>query len=195
MDSLRLTQRYDEVAGGSERATALAGISPSFRAEFVAVFDAQFPRLYRFLDRLSGEPDLAADLAQDAFVRLFRRGALPDAPEAWLISVAMNLFRNVKASRSRRRRLLTLSRGERVHSDPPRPPDESSDSGDARRRVRSVLDGMTEREQHLLLLRAEGYSYRDIAAALQLNEASVGALLARAKRAFRESYEDAFNAP
>jgi DNA-directed RNA polymerase specialized sigma24 family protein len=61
--------------------------------------------------------------------------------------------------------------------------------------VRSVLDRMTERERHLLLLRAEGYSYRDIAAALQLNEASVGVLLARAKRAFRDSYEDAFHAP
>jgi DNA-directed RNA polymerase specialized sigma24 family protein len=42
-----------------------------------------------------------------------------------------------------------------------------------------------------LLLRAEGYSYRDIATALDLNEASVGTLLARAVRAFRESYGDA----
>jgi DNA-directed RNA polymerase specialized sigma24 family protein len=35
---------------------------------------------------------------------------------------------------------------------------------------------------------AEGYSYRDIAAALDLRETSVGTLLARAKRAFRENY-------
>jgi len=41
----------------------------------------------------------------------------------------------------------------------------------------------------MLLLRAEGYSYREIASALQLNEPSVGTLLARAKRAFREAYE------
>lgn len=54
---------------------------------------------------------------------------------------------------------------------------------------------MTERDQQLLLLRAEGYSYRDIAVALELNEASVGVLLARAKRAFREKYEEVFDAP
>lgn len=195
MDSLRVMQNYDERVRRSESAASPSDTTSTFRAEFVALFDVHFQRLYRYLDRLSGEPDLAADLAQDAFVRLYRRGALPDAPEAWLISVAMNLFRNVKASRSRRRRLLTVSRGERVHSDPARPPDEASESADARRRVRSVLDRMTERERHLLLLRAEGYSYRDLATALHLNEASVGVLLARAKRAFRESYEDAFDAP
>jgi RNA polymerase sigma-70 factor (ECF subfamily) len=195
VESLRVMQRSNEAVSASESATFLPDAAPSFRAEFVALFDVQFKRLYRYLDRLSGDPELAADLAQDAFVRLYRRGTLPDAPEAWLISVAMNLFRNVKASRSRRRRLLTVSRGEGVHSDAPRHPDEASESLDARRRVRGVLDRMTERERHLLLLRAEGYSYRDIAAALQLNEASVGVLLARAKRAFRESYEDQFDAP
>jgi RNA polymerase sigma factor (sigma-70 family) len=195
VDSLRVMQRHDEAVSRPESAALLSGTTSSFRAEFAALFDVHFQRLYRYLDRLSGEPELAADLAQDTFVRLYRRGALPDAPEAWLISVALNLFRNVKASRSRRRRLLTVSRGEGVHSDPPRLPDESSESVEARSRVRSVLDRMTERERHLLLLRAEGYSYRDIAAALHLNEASVGILLARAKRTFRESYEDAFDAP
>jgi RNA polymerase sigma factor (sigma-70 family) len=194
MDSLRALQHHDEETSGSEGVMPLSDPAAPFRAEFVALFDAQFQRLYRYLDRLSGEPELAADLAQEAFVRLYRRGTVPDAPEAWLISVAMNLFRNVKASRSRRRRLLTVSRGEGVHSDPPRRPDESSEGDDARHRVRSVLDRMTERERHLLLLRAEGYSYRDIAGVLRLNEASVGVLLARAKRVFRESYEDAFDA-
>jgi RNA polymerase sigma-70 factor (ECF subfamily) len=194
MDSLRALHRRDDEVTRSENGMTLSDPPASFRAEFVALFDGHFPRLYRYLDRLSGEPELAADLAQEAFVRLYRRGTVPDAPEAWLISVAMNLYRNVKASRSRRRRLLTVSRGEGVHSDPPRRPDESSEGDDARRRVRSVLDRMTERERHLLLLRAEGYSYRDIAAVLRLNEASVGVLLARAKRVFRESYEDAFDA-
>ena len=196
MDSVRVTtQRDDEAVALSAIAPTRNDQASSFREAFVALFDAHFQRLFRFLDRLSGEPELAADLAQETFVKLYRRGALPDAPEAWLISVAMNLFRNVKASRSRRQRLLTISRGAGAHSDPPPPPDAGTERAEERRRVRSVLDGMTERERSLLLLRAEGYSYRDIAAALQLNEASVGVLLARAKRAFRESYEDAFDAP
>lgn len=158
------------------------------------VFGKHFHRLYRYLDRLSGEPELAADLAQEAFVKLYRRGSLPDAPEAWLISVAMNLFRNEKSTRSRRRRLLTVTRGEGAHSDPPLSPEGAAVAEDTRRRVRSAIDRLPERERRILLLRAEGYSYRDLAAALELNEASVGTLLLRARRAFRETYQAAHDA-
>jgi RNA polymerase sigma factor (sigma-70 family) len=166
-----------------------------FHERFVELFEAHFQRVYRYLNRLSGEPELAADVAQQAFVNLYRRGSLPDAPEAWLISVAMNLFRNARSTRSRQLRLLTPARGESVLADPPPPPDQAVEAEDSRLRVREALDRMPERERRMLLLRAEGYSYRDIAASLHLNEASVGVLLARARRAFRQIYEENFGAP
>ncbi len=170
-------------------APALIERDASFHDQFVELFDAHFQRLYRYLDRLSGDPELAADLAQEAFIRLYRRGSLPDAPPAWLVSVAMNLFRNVRSSQSRRLRLLTPARGEGLHSDPPPSPEQAAIAADSRRRVRSALDRLPERERRILLLRAEGYSYREIAVALELHEASVGTLLARAVRAFRETCE------
>jgi RNA polymerase sigma-70 factor (ECF subfamily) len=163
----------------------------SFHDQFVTLFNADFPRVFRYLDRLSGEPDLAADLAQEAFVRLYRRGALPDQPRAWLVSVAMNLFRNVRTSESRRRHLLTPARGQASHSEAPPSPAEGAEAAEIRCRVRAALDRMPERERHLLLLRAEGYSYRDLAQTLALNEASIGVLLARARTAFRVTYGDA----
>jgi RNA polymerase sigma-70 factor (ECF subfamily) len=156
---------------------------------FVELFDAHFQRLYRYLDRLSGEPELAADLAQEAFVRLYQRGSFPERPEAWLITVATNLFRNARTQRVTRSRLLTPARGEAVLADPPPAPSHAVEQTDSQRRVRRAIDGLPEREQQLLLLRAEGYSYREIAAVLELQEASVGTLLARAKQAFRELYE------
>ncbi len=168
---------------------------PSFHDRFVELFQAHFHRLYRYLDRLSGDAELAADLAQEAFVRLYRKGSLPNAPEAWLISVAMNLFRNMQSTSSRRRRLLTLSRAEGAHSDPPPSPAETAAAADSRRRVRAALDRLPERERRMLLLRAEGYGYRDIATALGLHAASVGVFLARATRAFRAIYKDALDAP
>jgi RNA polymerase sigma factor (sigma-70 family) len=161
----------------------------SFRDDFVKLFDAQFHRLYRYMNRLSGDPELASDLAQEAFIRLYRRGSLPDAPEAWLITVSMNLFRNVKSTRARRRRLLTAVRAEAVMADPPPLPGESGVGADPDERPRVALDQMPERDRQMLLLRAEGFSYREIAIALELNEGSVGTLLARAKRSFREAYE------
>lgn len=162
----------------------------SFDDRVADLFASRFRSLYRYLDRLSGEPELAADLAQEAFAKLHARGILPDKPEAWLITVAMNLFRNAKSTRARRRRLMTTSRAEAVLADPPAAPGRSTEC-DSPERVRAAVDRLAERDRQLLLLLAEGYRYRDIAVALELNVASVGTLLARAKRAFRSAYADA----
>lgn len=174
---------------------AAAGTGPSFDRRFEELFDAHFKRIHRFVSRLSGDRELAADLAQESFVRLYRRGSVPQRVEAWLITVALNLFRNAKSTRSRRRRLLTPSRGEHLHADAPLSPAQALDADAVRRRVRVAIDRLPERERSMLLLRAEGCSYRDIAAALDLNEASVGTLLARARSAFREACEDGRHAP
>lgn len=171
----------------------VADSATPFHDEFVALFKKEFDWLYRFLDRLSGDPDLASDLAQDSFAKLYRRGSLPDRPNAWLVTVALNLFRNTRSTASRRLRLLTVERAEHVHADPPPSPEGAAVADDRRRGVRLALDRLPERDRQLLLLRAEGMSYRDLADVLQLNEASVGTLLARAKRAFREHYDEAFD--
>jgi RNA polymerase sigma-70 factor (ECF subfamily) len=182
------------------QSTAVAGSSRAkmtltFHDRFVGLFEAYFPRLFRYLDRLSGDPELAADLAQEAFVRLHARGTLPEAPEAWLITVAMNLFRNDRSTRARRRRLMTVARAQSVMADAPPSPGQVAVAAGGGERVRAALDRMPERERQLLLLHAEGYRYREIASALSLHEASVGTLLARAKRAFRDACEDERDAP
>lgn len=152
------------------------------------VHDAHHASLYRYLDRLSGDPDLAADILQEAFVRLYRRGALPDRPDRWLVTVALNLFRNERSMASRRRALRLEREGELVPSRFPSPA-ERVDAEERRGRIREALDRLSRRDRELLLLRAEGYSYRDLAAILDLHEASIGTLLARAKRAFRAIWE------
>jgi RNA polymerase sigma-70 factor (ECF subfamily) len=146
--------------------------------------------IFRFLNRLSGDPDLAADLAQEAFVRLYRRGSLPDKPDRWLVTVALNLFRNERSKERRQRGLRAAFPGDLTPGAIPSPA-ERAESGGRRAEVRGALDRLPPRDRELLLLRAEGYSYRDLADVLGLNEASVGTLLARAKRAFETAYEEA----
>ena len=154
-----------------------------------------FQTVRRFLDRLSGDPVLAGDIAQDTFVRLYRRGSPPDDPAAWLITVALNLLRNSRSTSARRTRLLSRVRGEATIGDPVDAPDAAVESADQRARVRAALERLPEREQQLLLLRSEGYRYEELATALGLNPASVGVLLARAKRAFRAAYQERGDAP
>lgn len=166
------------------------GLADSFSADVGALFDAHFARVFRVLHRLSDDAALAEDVAQDAFVRLLRRGSLPEKPEAWLITVALNRFRNARSKRARRLRLLTRDRGRQSHADAPPSPDVPVSAVETRRRVRRALDALADRDREILLLCAEGFAYRDIAAALDLNPSSVGTLLARAKQRFREHYPD-----
>jgi RNA polymerase sigma-70 factor (ECF subfamily) len=51
-----------------------------------------------------------------------------------------------------------------------------------------VLSAIDERQAELLVLRSQGLSYDEVAAALDLNSASVGTLLSRAQQAFRKEY-------
>lgn len=173
--------------GAAERTT-------TFDTAFRRLFDEQFDRIFRYLDRLTADADTAADAAQEAFVRLHRRGAMPERPAAWLITVALNQMRNAIAQRGRRAELLTPDRARHALAEPPPSPAERAAAEDERRRVRRALDTMPERERSLLLLRAEGYSYREIAAALQLHEPSLGTLLARARERFRAVYAESTHA-
>ena len=54
--------------------------------------------------------------------------------------------------------------------------------------VRTVLGALDARQSELLLLRASGLSYTEVAAAMELNPASVGTLIARAQQAFRKEF-------
>ncbi|HEV8365559.1 MAG TPA: sigma-70 family RNA polymerase sigma factor [Gemmatimonadaceae bacterium] len=159
----------------------------TFEAAFRREFDARFAPLARYLARLVGEPESAADLAQEAFVRLFQRGSMPDDPAAWLVSVAHNLLRNERTQITRRLRLLEQRGGELAPRDSGPAADAALDARELRVNVRRALDALPERERQMLLLRYEGFSYREIAHALAINETSVGTLLARAKVAFRDA--------
>ncbi len=166
-----------------------------FQEAFERTFEEQYPRIFGFLDRLSGETELAADISQETFVKLLRRGSMPESPSAWLLTVGLNLYRNATAKRSRRASLLSPSTARGSVSEREPAPDVSAELSEARERVRATLARLDDRDQRLLLLRVEGFSYREMAGALHLNEASVGTLLARAKQAFRAAYEEAGDAP
>ena len=149
--------------------------------EFVVVFRESFEPLHRYLNRLSGDSDLASELAQEAFIRLYRRRSPPADPAAWLFTVATNLFRNAKTKQANRARLLTPQRALLSHSDPAQTPDEHSEAEEAKQRVRVALHSLDDRERGLLLLAAEGHSYREMSRILRLREGSVGTLLRRAR--------------
>ena len=169
-------------------AALLAGAARGDTAAFETLFQRHYDRVYGILFRLVGERGEAEDLAQEAFLRLHahahRRRVSDDNVSAWLYRVATNLGYN--ALRDRRRRWQRD-----VHLVPSETGDVEAEAArrEERRAVRAALARLNERQAQLLILRQMEFSYAECAAIVGVAPASVGALLARAARAFREAYE------
>lgn len=144
------------------------------------LFAEHHASLFRFLSRMTGDPDAAEDAAQEAFVRLVERPPQPGDTRAWLFRVGINAARLAARTRSRRLRLLEGAPERAPVGDAPPRPDEALATAEARARVRAALDGLSERDRTILLMREEGFSHREIAEAVGTTTKSVGTLIARA---------------
>ena len=158
-----------------------------------STFEEHYDPLYRYLVRLTGDPDTAADAAQEAFIRLVEHR--PDGRQlrAWLYRVATNLVRD--GSRVRRRRLeLLQAYPDRVPmGDAPEGPDRSLELKERRAAVRSALEVLSPRDRTLLLMREEGFSHHEIAKAVGTTTKSVGSMIARALRKLSTELSDPEN--
>ena len=149
---------------------------------FEALFDTVYPSLFRYCNRLTGDPDQAEDLAQEAFFRLLDRGAkgTEASLRSWLFLVATNLVRDRSRTRETRKRILSAF-------PPPEPevgPEKDLDRAEEIKRVRRALEVLPTRDKEMLLLRQEGFSYREIAEVAGVSHRSVGTILARALQRF-----------
>jgi RNA polymerase sigma-70 factor (ECF subfamily) len=140
------------------------------------LFEAHGAAIYRFAAVLLKHPQDAEDCVQETFLKLLRHlGAGGDTSNirGWLFTVAAHAARD--RQRSRLRWIPWLPAHDRRVA-PASLPDEDGRLA----RARAALAGLPPRDRMLLALRAQGLSYRDIAAAAGIKPSSVGQLLARA---------------
>jgi RNA polymerase sigma-70 factor (ECF subfamily) len=142
------------------------------------LFENHHESLYRYLVRLSGEPDIAADAAQEAFVRLLERPPKGPVERAWLFKVGTNCVLEGLRTAARRERLLD-GRADQTMADPPRDPAEVLEAEERRQAVMAALAQLNDKERIAVLMREEGFSHREIAEAVGTTTGSVGTLLAR----------------
>lgn len=141
--------------------------------------------LLRYVHRLTGDPDLSEDLAQEALLRLLR--AEPDTPmnnvRAWLYRVATNLVRDhARRSEMMRRRPIP------VDADLPQTPDQALERRETVAQVRAALDRLAPRDRIVLVLRESGFKHREIAEVVNVRAESVSVIIGRALQRFRKAY-------
>jgi RNA polymerase sigma-70 factor (ECF subfamily) len=172
------------------------GIQAGSRERFAAVFRERYRELYGLGYRLLGDHGEAEDVVQETFLKLDGHPVLerPDLEvAAWLRRVCLNTaYNRLRGQRRASARLDRAARADRADDEAGAGPTPllAVLRAEQQQAVRRALASLPERQRACLLLRHAGYSYAEIAATLDLAVGSVGVLLARGERAFREAYLD-----
>lgn len=163
-------------------------------------------RLVRFMAAVGPRRDMAEDLAQETFLRVFRarKSYEPGAKfSTWLFTIARNVAHNAARSLGRRREVSEI--------DAPRHPDAPSgahalsataldasglmptrlaEGSERAELVRAAVEVLSERQRMALMLsRFENMSYIEIAETMDLSTKAVKSLLSRARVNLRQILE------
>lgn len=147
------------------------------------LFDAHGTAIYRFAAVLVRHHQDAEDVVQETFLKLLRHleaGGDTSNLRGWLFTVAAH------AARDRQRRRTRWLPWQPVHDTAVEPAPLGDEDGRLRS-ARRALRRLPGRDRLLLALRAQGLSYREIAAAASIQPVSVGRLLARAASRWADS--------
>ncbi|RPI75682.1 MAG: sigma-70 family RNA polymerase sigma factor, partial [Planctomycetaceae bacterium] len=134
------------------------------------------PRLMSVLLRFVRDRELARDLSQETFLRVFERIDQFDPSRRfgpWLFRIGVNL--GLDYMRKRKRRLWPLLFSESRSETPPDPASaDPRQALDLEQEVRHVLEGIPEHYRTVLVLRdLENFSTSEIAAILNRKEATI----------------------
>lgn len=183
---------HHEAADADLIAAALEGSEQAFGGLVGRYQD----RVFRLLSRFTRDGMECEDLAQEVFLKVFRKLHTFQQDSAfftWLYRIAVNTASD-HLSRQRRRRLqlveddAVLDTGETRRE--PEAPDQPIMAAELAAATRAVLDKLPEKYRTILVLREfEDLSYTDIAAVLDLNLGTVESRLFRARQRFKEALE------
>lgn len=149
-------------------------------------------RVLGVIRRFVDDPDMADDLTQETFLRVYERLDQFDPSRRfgpWLFQISVNLSLDW-LRRKRRRRWLKLfgDRGNDYQADPSVADPRAQE--DLQQEVQHVLERIPEKYRTVLILRdLENFSTSDIAAILKRKETTIRWRLAEARNRFKALWE------
>ncbi len=160
-------------------------------------------RLVSLLAHMTGRPDMAEDLAQDVFLRVYRARAsyVPGSKfSTWLYTIAHNVASNAQRTLSRRKEVNLAGANPNDSGGNPLEaaavaasglmPARMLDKSELRDVVKVAVAALNERQREAVLLnKFEHLSYEEIAEVMQLSVSAVKSLLTRARENLREILE------
>jgi len=153
---------------------------------FEALYREHVGRIYGLCLRISGNPALAEDLTQEAFIRAWTRletFQVGTRFAAWLSKVAVNVALGDRRARGRRsKREAPVDDPDQW--DPPARQSTPSEGMDLERAIAALPDGA---RKIFVLYDIEGFQHQEIADMLGLSSGTSKAQLHRARRLLRKA--------
>lgn len=151
-------------------------------------------RLLTVLVHLVRDRDLAEDLAQDVFLRMYRarKTYVPGSKfSTWLFTIANHVASNQRRAKSRRREVHVEGHGSSGIANPLEGmakassgmmPTRQIEKAEMRDIVQIAVDTLSDRQRMAVLLnKFEGMSYAEIAEAMEMTPQAIKSLLSRAR--------------
>lgn len=151
-------------------------------------FAYQYP-LYRYLYRMCGSREIAEELLQETFYRAMLSLSLQDARQvrAWLYKVARHLYIDWLRRHSSEQKALENMRVLNPVIAHTYDPETEYRLKEDKQKVEWILQRLPERYRTILYLREiEEFSYKELAATMELSLEQVKVTLHRAREKFRE---------
>jgi RNA polymerase sigma-70 factor (ECF subfamily) len=154
------------------------------RQRIIDLYDGLRPPLHAYLCSLGVTADQAEDVIQETFLRLVRCRLEQSKDEnlrSWVFRVAHNLSMDVH----RFQRRWSQSKSEQIQTvlqnptDPGPTPEQHVIQEERMKRFEDAFAQLTPKQRQCVLLRAEGFRYREIAHTLGVSVQRVGELMQR----------------
>jgi RNA polymerase sigma-70 factor (ECF subfamily) len=155
-------------------------------APFEQIMQRHEREILRYLLRVSGNGDDAADLFQETWLRAYRAYPRlePDGEvRPWLYAIAVNVWRNRARDGARRARVIVGLDDKTLAAEKLGNHGVSENEGYAAVRVREVIASLPPKQREALQLRYfAGLEFSDIAAAMDCSEQTARANVSQAMR-------------
>lgn len=160
------------------------------RQAFAELVRLHQDEVYTLAVRLTGDGDIAADVAQEALIRAWR--ALPrfrgeSALSTWLYRITVNTAWTMRRRRRRHQAVPLEAVGDAGLSDGSLSPEMAGEAADLRRRLRAALASLPEAQRAVVVLKdVYGWSHAEVGEALGITVAAAKVRLHRAHRRLQE---------
>ncbi|MCD6347393.1 MAG: sigma-70 family RNA polymerase sigma factor [Bacteroidales bacterium] len=154
--------------------------------DFKILFDAHFESVRRFIYYRCGDTDVATDVSQETFMKLWEKQLKPDKGKE--IALMFKIASNILVSRVRRNQTAMNYRKSMVMATSPENPAEQLEYEELKQKYEFALQSLTDKQRVVFLLsRVDELSYLEMSQRLDISVKAIEKRMSQALASLRKA--------